>query len=325
MGKQMLGPCRIARAAAALGIAGLVAACAAGPPAPVILNGAAPGIVGETPVVTAPPPTPGYPGESQGIVVRPGESVSRLAQQYHVPERAIIAANHLQPPYKIETGQKLLIPGAARRPAEAANGPMRARPVAANHQPPEIIPLDGPAPPEKSAARSPAVVPLTAPSPQEPSAAEEARADSSDRSAELPHGGQLPWPVHGRILASYGVAAGGRRNDGINIAAPRGAPVKAVEGGIVAYAGNELRGYGNLVLIKHPDGFISAYAHCEELLVTRGERVTRGQVIAKVGATGGVGEPQLHFELRRGEHAVDPRAFLAPAPSAEGRGTASAG
>ena len=102
----------------------------------------------------------------------------------------------------------------------------------------------------------------------------------------------------------------GRRNDGINIAAPRGAPVRAVDGGIVAYAGNQLRGYGNLVLIKHPDGLISAYAHCEQLLVQRGEHVARGQVIAKVGETGGVAQPQLHFELRQGDRAVDPRRFL---------------
>ena len=131
--------------------------------------------------------------------------------------------------------------------------------------------------------------------------------------------------MRGRVLAGYGAGAGGRHNDGINIAAPQGAPVKAVEGGVVAYAGNELRGYGNLVLVKHPDGFISAYAHCEELLVKRGDKVARGEVIAKVGATGGVGEPQLHFELRRGERAVDPREFLTLAPSAESSGSAQHG
>jgi murein DD-endopeptidase MepM/ murein hydrolase activator NlpD len=92
--------------------------------------------------------------------------------------------------------------------------------------------------------------------------------------------------------------------------------VTAVDTGVVAYAGNELRGYGNLVLVKHPSGWITAYAHCDELLVKRGDAVHRGQVIAKVGTTGGVGEPQLHFELRRGKRPVDPKEFLAPAPSA---------
>jgi murein DD-endopeptidase MepM/ murein hydrolase activator NlpD len=129
-------------------------------------------------------------------------------------------------------------------------------------------------------------------------------------------GGRFAWPVRGRVLAGYGAAAGGSHNDGINIAAARGTPVAAVDGGTVAYAGNELRGYGNLILVKHANGWITAYAHCDELLVKQGDRVNRGQVIAKVGATGGVGEPQLHFELRRGKKAVDPREFLAPAPSA---------
>src|SRR5438552_11600469 len=89
-----------------------------------------------------------------------------------------------------------------------------------------------------------------------------------------------------------------------------------VTAGTVAYAGNELRGYGNLVLIKHAGGWISAYAHCDELLVKKGDPVYRGKVIAKVGATGGVSEPQLHFELRRGKRPVDPREFLEPAPGA---------
>ena len=92
--------------------------------------------------------------------------------------------------------------------------------------------------------------------------------------------------------------------------------VQAVDAGIVAYTGNELRGYGNLVLVKHANGWISAYAHCDAILVKRGEKVVRGQVIARVGSTGNVNEPQLHFELRRGQHAVDPREFMPPLPTA---------
>ena len=122
--------------------------------------------------------------------------------------------------------------------------------------------------------------------------------------------------MRGRIIAHFGTEPNGTHNDGIDISAPEGTPVLAAEAGVVAYAGNELRGYGNLVLIKHANGWITAYAHCKELLVKRGDTVNRGQVIAKVGATGGVSEPQLHFELRRGKRAVDPREFLAPAPSA---------
>jgi len=125
--------------------------------------------------------------------------------------------------------------------------------------------------------------------------------------------------VRGRVLEGYGAGPNGTHNDGINIAAPHGAAVEATDGGVVAYAGNELRGYGNLILIKHPNGWISAYAHCDLILVKTGQKVARGQVIARVGSTGNVSEPQLHFELRRGKKPVDPREYLAPLPTAAAR------
>ena len=104
---------------------------------------------------------------------------------------------------------------------------------------------------------------------------------------------------------------GSLHNDGINISAPRGAAVRAAEDGVVAYAGNELGGYGNLVLVRHAGGWTSAYAHNEKLLVSRGNTVRRGQVIALVGSSGNVTTPQTHFELRRGARAVDPLKSLA--------------
>ncbi len=118
------------------------------------------------------------------------------------------------------------------------------------------------------------------------------------------------WPLKGRVLSAFGAKARGLRNDGINIAAPRGTPVRAAENGVVAYAGNELRGFGNLLLIKHAGGWVSAYAHNQTLLVKRGDKVRKRQVIAKVGSSGNVSGPQLHFELRRGRRAVDPRKHL---------------
>jgi murein DD-endopeptidase MepM/ murein hydrolase activator NlpD len=121
------------------------------------------------------------------------------------------------------------------------------------------------------------------------------------------------WPVQGDILGKYGLTAGGTQNDGINIKAAEGTPVVAADAGTVAYAGNELRGYGNLILIKHADGWMTAYAHNSKLLVTRGQKVQRGQVIARVGASGAVTEPQLHFEVRRGSRALDPMDYLGPA------------
>jgi murein DD-endopeptidase MepM/ murein hydrolase activator NlpD len=120
---------------------------------------------------------------------------------------------------------------------------------------------------------------------------------------------EFRWPARGRVIAGFGTR-NGTGNDGINIALPEGTPIKAAEGGVVAYAGNELKGYGNLVLIRHPDGWVSAYAHNSDVKVKRGEQVKRGQVIATSGQTGNVQSPQLHFELRKGSTPVDPMPHL---------------
>ena len=128
-----------------------------------------------------------------------------------------------------------------------------------------------------------------------------AQADASGAAPEF------RWPARGRII--QGFKSGG--NDGINIAVPEGTSVRAAEDGKVAYAGSALKGYGNLVLIRHPNGFVSAYANNGELNVKNGDTVKRGQVIAKSGQTGDVSSPQLHFELRKGSTPVDPTNYLA--------------
>jgi murein DD-endopeptidase MepM/ murein hydrolase activator NlpD len=133
-----------------------------------------------------------------------------------------------------------------------------------------------------------------------PAAAQAAAEPESDKP-------EFRWPARGRIIQGFKAGT----NDGINIAVPEGTAVKAAEAGVVAYAGNELKGYGNLVLIRHPNGFVSAYANNGEISVKRGETVKRGQAIAKSGQTGNVSSPQLHFELRKGSTPVDPTEFLA--------------
>ncbi len=125
--------------------------------------------------------------------------------------------------------------------------------------------------------------------------------------AEAPATTDFRWPARGRVIAGYSGKGG---NEGINIAVPEGTPVKAAEGGTVAYAGNELKGYGNLVLIRHPNGYVSAYAHNGDLKVKRGDAVKRGQVVASSGQSGNVSSPQLHFELRKGSAPVDPTPYL---------------
>jgi len=187
--------------------------------------------------------------------------------------------------------------------------------------PPTAAPIPPPAPPRPAPVAPPPPVdaaeappPAAAVSPPEPEsgAAPPPHAAPSVAVAALVEGHRAPsaplfgWPVGGQIVSTYGPAAGGTHNDGINISAPAGTTVAAAESGTIAYAGNELRGFGNLLLIKHDGGWVTAYAHNQVLLVKKGDRVRRGQAIARVGNTGGVASPQLHFELRNGTKAVDP-------------------
>jgi murein DD-endopeptidase MepM/ murein hydrolase activator NlpD len=118
------------------------------------------------------------------------------------------------------------------------------------------------------------------------------------------------WPLTGRVISDFGSESNGERNDGINIAAQPGTPIRAAAAGTISYAGNELRGYGNLILIKHDDGYVTAYAHAERITVQRGDMVTKGQIIAYAGSTGDVTSPQLHFEIRHGVQPVNPRSLL---------------
>ncbi|MBN9413391.1 MAG: M23 family metallopeptidase [Candidatus Paracaedimonas acanthamoebae] len=124
---------------------------------------------------------------------------------------------------------------------------------------------------------------------------------------------KFSWPVKGKIISSFGPGEGTLQNDGINIAAPKGTPILAIEEGTVVYAGNEMQGFGNLILLKHPGGWMSSYGHAAKLLVERGAKVQKGQSIALVGNTGSVNEPQLHFELRnmqKNGKVVNPQLYL---------------
>ena len=151
--------------------------------------------------------------------------------------------------------------------------------------------------------------------PDQADAATEAATASTDAAMEsgpVAGSGKGPfvWPVQGKVIGAFGSSKDGLKNDGINIAAPAGAPVVAAADGTVAYAGNELRGFGNMILIRHDGGYVTAYAHNDSLLVKKGDKVKRGQTIARVGQTGAVFGPQLHFEIRKGTEPVDPMSYL---------------
>lgn len=208
-------------------------------------------------------------------VVAPGDTVTAVSQRYEAPVGDVIRLNALKAPnFGVYAGQRLALPG---KVATAASPPIRQTAVInvpKTPKPPRVVLRDPSAPPPPRAAR------------------------------------RFGWPLQGKLLSGFGAKGGGRYNDGINIAAGPGSIIRAAENGIVAYAGNELRGYGNLLLVRHADGWISAYAHIGDFLVRRGQVVKRGQPIGRVGSSGAVNRPQLHFELRRGRRAVDPRRYL---------------
>ncbi|XYD09925.1 peptidoglycan DD-metalloendopeptidase family protein [Methylobacterium sp. NMS12] len=152
---------------------------------------------------------------------------------------------------------------------------------------------------EKVAAKE---APKAAPAAAAPAKSEPAATGSVAEAAE-----NFRWPAKGRVISGYGTSG----NEGINIAVPEGTPVKAAEEGTVAYAGSDVKGYGKLVLVRHANGYVSAYAHNGEIDVKPGDKVKRGQTIAKSGASGNVTSPQLHFEIRKGGAPVDPMSQLA--------------
>ncbi len=243
--------------------------------------------------------------------VNSGETLMSIARKNHISAAQLAQANNIPPKAPLKIGMKLIVPGAkvaAITPAQQATVQPLTPPPAAIASP-QLKPQQVAAVTTigKPVMQAPApVVKETAHMATETKEVEEA-VKSADATSGLP---TFRWPVRGRIIAGYGAKTSGKQNDGINVAVPEGTPVKAADDGVVTYAGNELKGYGNLVLIKHNNGYVTAYAHTSELLVKRGDTIKRGQIIAKSGQTGEVQSPQLHFEIRKGSTPVDPTQFL---------------
>lgn len=262
--------------------------------------------------------------------VTSGETLSSVARRYGVTRAALASANGMPADGNLRIGQTLRLPGAAAVAATTpAATPVRAAvpvpaPVARRDQARRTVaevqstPAGRQADPRPTAAIAPAEPARTAgavampqpeianaPAPQaEPEASQAPAAAAAPASDRAP---QFRWPVRGRVVAGFRAGS----NDGIKLAVPEGTAVKAAEDGVVAYAGNELRGYGNLVLVRHANGFVTAYAHNSRVNVRRGDQVRRGQTIAQAGQTGNVSSPQVHFEIRRGATPVDPMTLLA--------------
>jgi murein DD-endopeptidase MepM/ murein hydrolase activator NlpD len=290
-------------------------------------------------------------------LVKPGETLTSIAQDYGTTRPRLAAANAIDEWTNVRIGQKLKVPGGepARQQAQVdlqakslGHLPARAQAVARTEpaQPAKGVKTVSIKPTEPKQAEAIAAAPVakvavgakpvvvakvdkpkaeqirtitakaapqaredddaeeTASLPTKP-AGKEQQGDQVASTAPASDAPQFRWPVKGRIIQAFG-----QSSDGINISVPEGTEVKAAEGGVVAYAGSELKGYGNLVLIRHANGFVTAYAHAKDLDVKRGDTVKRGQTIATAGQTGNVTSPQLLFELRKGATPVDPRQYL---------------
>ena len=283
---------------------------------------------------------------ASAVVVGPGDTVYELSRRHRVPVPAIIRANDLEPPYLLRVGQRIELPrGRQHRVVtgdtlysiaqtydavlyELARLNDVDAPYTIKLGEILVIPESDGAAAKVAPKATPGVTAEASPPPPQPEPRQMERAPQTPQSqgrvavtppvkppAPVPPpasrtGKGFQWPVQGPLMSNFGTKDGGLRNDGINIIAPEGTAVVAAENGVVAYAGNEIRGFGNLLLIKHADGYVTAYAHNHTLLVERGQRVRRGQKISTVGATGSVSRPQLHFEIRKGRRPQDPQKYL---------------
>lgn len=253
------------------------------------------------------------------VVVGPGDTLYSLSRKYSVPVNDLAVMNNLTPPFNLKVGQKIRVPDLAQAPmakitvsekvnvaqaqdvAKAGNVGKKAESVTGT----KIVKVEKTQPvntpsgqPEKKVVK-----PV------------ETKKISSDPTKKLPKitarsSSKFTWPVRGKILSNYGAKSNGLFNDGINISASRGTPVKAAENGVVAYAGNEVKGMGNLIIIQHDAGWMTVYAHLDSMSVRRGTKVGVGQKIGVVGKTGKVDSSQLHFEIRKGTKAYNPMEYL---------------
>jgi murein DD-endopeptidase MepM/ murein hydrolase activator NlpD len=226
-------------------------------------------------------------------IVAPGQTLMSISRRYHKPLTEIAAANKIPPHTLVKIGDRIVIPGklAAAKPAPTVIASPKLQ-----------------APPRVTGT----VVAQNLASAEPPSTARVASA-GPQATADAIAGSGAPtfrWPVRGRVITGFGPKPNGQHSDGIDLAVPEGTAVRASEDGVVAYAGSELKGYGNLILVRHANGFVTAYAHASEIMVKRNDEVRRGQVIAKSGQSGSVTSPQLHFEIRKGSAPVDPAQYL---------------
>lgn len=256
---------------------------------------------------------PGY------VTVNKGETVYRIAVNNDVPVKALIDENNLRPPYLIKPGELLKIP--AKKVHVVAKGDtlynisrrygvdLHKLASGNNIRAPYTLSIGQTL--RLPSALSQATTRTASATPQPKKTVQSPPKKVKNLIPPKRSGKYFQWPLRGKVVSTFGPKKGGLYNEGINISGKRGASIKAADNGVVAYAGNQIKGYGNLILLKHDSGWITAYAHADKLLVSRGQKIKVGQNIATVGSTGSVSSPQLHFEVRHNRKVVDPRKYLA--------------
>jgi murein DD-endopeptidase MepM/ murein hydrolase activator NlpD len=246
------------------------------------------------------------------VIVAKGDTLYSISKRYFVALRDLIDANNLKPPYVLSVGQRIIIPGIDTHTVakgDTAYSISRLYDVdvtsllKTNHIGAPYTLLVG-----QRLALPPKV--YGGNEEGEPGAQADPKVKAVIGTPPARTGKGFAWPVRGKIVSRFGTKPDGLHNDGINIAVDKGAPVRAADNGVVVYAGSALKGYGKLILVRHAGGWITAYAHNDQILVDRGQVVRSGQIIARAGTTGSVSTPQLHFEIRKGANAVDPQQFL---------------
>ena len=268
----------------------------------------------------------GYRYTPKSVVVQKGDTLYSLSKKYEVPLRGLIEKNRLSAPYALNVGQVLQLPTQQKHVVQKGetlyaisrkynlditslsrlNG--LKLPYAINTG--QVLELPSSIVASSSKGSSKSFFKTSKSSAKVSKSKKTSASKAKRKNVSTYRKTKFVWPVNGSVVSNFGFVGQGRKNDGINIRAALGTNVKAADKGIVAYAGNELKGFGNLVLIKHNDGYITAYAHADKIYVKKGQRVLRGEKIATVGKTGSVNTPQLHFEVRAGKKAVNPRQYL---------------
>ena len=223
----------------------------------------------------------------KNIRVVAGDTLYSLSRKYEIPVNDLAVMNNLDAPFELSVGQALKVPDVV-----PVNNKMTGQTVVASDSIKDKKVMTD----ERTSNQV---------KKETPGAATKQMPKIATRSSS-----KFSWPVRGKIVSGYGAKGNGLFNDGINIASAKGTAVKSAENGVVAYAGNEVKGMGNLIIVQHSDGWMTVYAHMNEMLVKRGVKVDVGQKIGTVGKTGKVDEPQLHFEIRKGTKAYNPTQYL---------------